>query len=65
VVRPGGPAAAAGLLVGDEILTVDGHDVTGGNSPLHMLLRGVPEGTVLRLGLARGVTVEITARRRM
>ena len=65
VVRPGGPAAAAGLQVGDEILTVDGHDVTGGNSPLHTLLRGVPEGTVLRLGLARGVTVEITARRRM
>lgn len=65
VVRPGGPAAAAGLQVGDEILTVDGHDVTGGNSPLHVLLRGIPVGAVLRLGLARGVTVEITAQRRM
>ncbi len=65
VVRPGGPAAAAGLQVGDEILTVDGHDVTGGNSPLHMLLRGVPVGAVLRLGLARGVIVEIAAQRRI
>ncbi|MBA3546824.1 MAG: carboxypeptidase regulatory-like domain-containing protein, partial [Nannocystis sp.] len=65
VVRPGGPAAAAGLQVGDEILTVDGHDVTAGNGPLHTLLRGVPEGATLRLGLARGVTVEILARRRM
>jgi hypothetical protein len=65
VVRPGGPAAAAGLQVGDEILTVDGHDVTGGNSPLHTLLRGIPAGAVLRLGLARGVIVEIVAQRRM
>lgn len=65
VVRPGGPAAAAGLQVGDEILSVDGHDVTGGNLPLHTLLTGVPEGQVLRLGLARGMTVEISARRRM
>lgn len=65
VVRPGGPAAAAGLQVGDEVLMVDGHDVIGGNGPLHQMLRGVPEGATLRLGLARGVTIEITARRRM
>lgn len=64
-VRPGGPAAAAGLQVGDEILTIDGHNVSGGDGPLHMLLRAVPEGAVLRLGLTRGVTVEITARKRI
>src|SRR5690606_20008912 len=28
-VRPGSPAAAAGLAVGDEIATVDGQDVRG------------------------------------
>ena len=61
VVRRGGPAATAGLQVGDEIVTIDGHDVTGANLYLEDSLLKVPPGTVVRLGLARGATVEITA----
>ncbi len=59
VVRPGGPAAAAGLQVGDEIVSVDGHDVTGPRTYLHgSLTHALPEATIT-LGLARGVTVPI------
>ena len=61
VVRPRGPAAGAGLQVGDEIVTIDGHEVTGENVYLQDSLLKVPAGAVVRLGLARGVTVEITA----
>jgi protocatechuate 3,4-dioxygenase beta subunit len=59
VVRPGGPAAAAGLQVGDEIVSVDGHDVTGPRTYLHgSLTHTLPEATIT-LGLARGATVPI------
>ena len=61
VVRAGGPAAAAELKVGDEVATIDGHDVTGENSYLQSSLLTIPAGAVVRLGLARGVTVAITA----
>ena len=61
VVRPGGPAAAAGLQVGDEIVTVEGQSVIGADAYLHNNLTIVPPGTVVRLGLARGVTVAVTA----
>ena len=61
VVRPGGPAAAAGLQVGDVITQVDGHDVSGAGASLHYSLTRVLEGTVVTLGLARGTSVQVTA----
>ncbi|MCY1057147.1 carboxypeptidase regulatory-like domain-containing protein [Nannocystis sp. SCPEA4] len=64
VVQPGGPAAAAGLQVGDEITSVDGQDVTGANAYLHRGLTQVPAGTAVTLGLARGASVQVTAGKR-
>lgn len=60
VIRPGGPAAAAGLQVGDEIVAVDGHAVTGSDAYLHDILLRAPAGHSIRIGLARGVTVALT-----
>lgn len=61
VVRPGGPAAQAGLQVGDQIVSVDGHDVTGASAYLAAELTRVLAGQTVRFGLARGVTLAITA----
>ena len=61
VVRPGGPAAAAGLQAGDEIVMVEGQSVIGADAYLHSNLTRVPPGAVVRLGLARGVTVAVKA----
>lgn len=61
LVRPGGPAAAAGLQVGDEIVRVGGQDVTGVNAYLYRALTQVPVGAVVRLEVARGATLELTA----
>ena len=61
LVRPGGPAAAAGLVVGDEIVSVDGNAVTGASSYLYHSLTSVVPGTVVTLGLARGASVQVTA----
>ena len=58
-VRPGGPAATAGLLAHDEIVTIDGQDVRGANRSLYATMTEVPPNTKLRLGLLRGTTVEI------
>jgi protocatechuate 3,4-dioxygenase beta subunit len=60
-VQPGGPATQAGLQAGDEIVSVDGHDVTGVNGYLFYTLTQVKVGTQVRLGLARGASVEVTA----
>ncbi|HEY0132713.1 MAG TPA: carboxypeptidase regulatory-like domain-containing protein, partial [Nannocystis sp.] len=60
-VRPGGPAATAGLLPRDEIVTVDGQDVRGANRSLYATMSEVPPGTTLRLGLLRGAEVEVVA----
>jgi hypothetical protein len=63
-VRPSGPAAAAGLRPFDEIVAVDDQDVRGANRSLYTTMTEVPAGTIVRLGLARGETVAITAGRR-
>ncbi|MCA9709246.1 MAG: PDZ domain-containing protein, partial [Myxococcales bacterium] len=53
-VQAGGPADAAGLQVGDEIVSVDGHDVTGDDRHLYGPLTRVPPGTSLTLGVRGG-----------
>ncbi|PCC70885.1 PDZ domain-containing protein [Nannocystis exedens] len=59
-VRPKGPAALAGVVVGDEIVSVDGQDVQGPNSYLFHALTYAPVKTTLTLGLARGASVQLT-----
>ncbi|MFZ6183277.1 carboxypeptidase regulatory-like domain-containing protein [Nannocystis pusilla] len=60
-VRPGSPAAAAGVQIGEQITSVDGQDVTGANSYLYQGLTQVLEGTTVTLGLANGKSVPVTA----
>lgn len=60
-VRPGGPAAAAGLKVGDEIVEVDGQGVTGLDHYRYGKLTRVLEGTAVSLKLADGRELKITA----
>ncbi|WP_437836168.1 carboxypeptidase regulatory-like domain-containing protein [Sorangium sp. So ce1153] len=60
-VRPRGPAALAGLQVGDVIVSVDGHDVRGKMGYLYRPLTTVPAGAQVTLGLSRGASVAITA----
>jgi len=61
VVRPGGPAAAAGLAVGDEILTIDGKPVSGTDSYRYVKLTRVLPGTKVEVGLAGDRSITITA----
>lgn len=56
-----GPAARAGVVVGDVVTAVDGHDVRGQRASLLGPLTRVKVGTAVRLGLARGVEVTVTA----
>jgi hypothetical protein len=60
IVKPGGPAAKAGLQVGDEIIAVDGQDCRGDMFTYHTLAR-VPAGTAVELTLARGAKLTIVA----
>ncbi|MGH1342540.1 MAG: carboxypeptidase regulatory-like domain-containing protein [Nannocystales bacterium] len=59
-VRPGGPAAQAGLKVGAKIESVDGHDVTKKPARYSALSR-IEVGATLELGIEGGATVKITA----
>lgn len=61
LVRPGGPATGTDLKVGDVIVAVDGHDVTGANTGLYAGLTTVTAGTTIELGLEDGRSVSITA----
>lgn len=61
LVRPGSPAAATELQVGDVIVSIDGHDITGTNTGLYSGLTEVTEGVTIELGLERGANVRITA----
>ncbi|MEM7156715.1 MAG: carboxypeptidase regulatory-like domain-containing protein [Myxococcota bacterium] len=60
-VRPGGPASKVGLAVGDEIIEIDGMNVTALNSGRYDKLLRVPPGTTLKLGLTGGKTLTLTS----
>lgn len=60
-VRAGRAAARAGLLVGDEIVAVDGAPVGGAAGYLFEALTRVSAGTRVQLGLGRGVVVSVVA----
>jgi protocatechuate 3,4-dioxygenase beta subunit len=60
-VRPEGPAAKAGLKVGDKIISVDGHDVTGSRAAHYYTLSRVPVGTAVEFGVEGGDAVTITS----
>ena len=53
-VRPGGPAATAGLKVGDEIVAVEGQEVKGLESYRYRKLTSVRPGEKVKLGVLDG-----------
>jgi S1-C subfamily serine protease len=61
VIRPGGPASTTELKIGDVIVDVEGHDVTGDNRYLYGTLTRVKEGDSVTLGLEGGGKVTIVA----
>ncbi len=61
LIRPGGPAAATALALGDEIEQVDGKSVSGVDSARFYTLTQVPPGTSIELTIAGGKKVSITA----
>ncbi len=61
VIRPGSPAAASELRVGDVIVEVDGQDVTGDNRYLYHSLTHVKQGDRVTLGTKGGTKVTLVA----
>jgi len=61
LVRPGGPAASAGLKVDDVITSVNGHDVQGEQSYRYYGLASTKQEGTITLGLASGASVKIVA----
>jgi hypothetical protein len=58
-VLPAGPAARAGLAVGDLVVTVGGVDVSAlGASAVDALIRNHPVGSKVTLGVKRGAQVK-------
>ncbi|MGB1013344.1 MAG: carboxypeptidase regulatory-like domain-containing protein, partial [Nannocystaceae bacterium] len=64
-VRPGGPAALAGMKVGDIIVKVDGKDVTGDNVYRYYSLVRAPVGTALALESESGETYKIVLEKKL
>jgi S1-C subfamily serine protease len=61
-VDPGGPAASAGLRVGDQIVSFDGASLAGlGASFVWRILLSTSAGQTVQIGLACGVTIAVTA----
>jgi len=52
MVDPGSPAADAGLLIGDSMVSVDGIRVTSGED-LQVALDGIDVGTEIALTIVR------------
>ena len=66
-VKPGGPAANAGIVVGDVVTTLAGQPVKtlGGPQVEQYLASGsIGIGTTVQLGLTRGATVSLTSVKR-
>ena len=57
-------ASAAGVVIGDVVVNVDGHDVRGARRYLFEALTHVPQGRTVTLTLERGVKVPLVARAR-
>lgn len=58
-IDPQGPAAKTELRIGDVITAIDDLDVRGGNSPLFSTMAPGARGTTARIGLSRGVTIQL------
>ncbi len=54
------PASAAGLAIGDTIVTINGHVVDGAYLSSHPRMGTMPVGTQFELGLASGKTLHMT-----
>ncbi len=61
VVLPGGPASKSGLKVGDVIISVDGHDVTGDNLYRYFSLIHIAVGSAVNVGVKRGESFKLVA----
>jgi len=61
-VRAIDEATVTGIVVGDEVVTIDGYDVSGARCYLVEKLLAVPAGRTVALGLRSGETARITAR---